>query len=68
MGRRHHDRRTGPGPGARSSTSPSRTNLAEGKTLVFIHGFNIRYDYIQAPEGVDVVMVAPEGPGPRRPS
>ena len=40
-----------------------KDNLAEGKTLVFIHGFNIRYDYIQAPEGVDVVMVAPKGPG-----
>src|SRR5699024_381797 len=40
-----------------------KDNLAEGKTLVFIHGFNIRYDYVQAPEGVDVVMVAPKGPG-----
>ncbi|RAD50880.1 ketol-acid reductoisomerase, partial [Burkholderia multivorans] len=31
--------------------------------LVFIHGFNIRYGYIKAPEGVDVVMIAPKGPG-----
>jgi ketol-acid reductoisomerase len=38
-------------------------NLAEGKTLVFGHGFNIRFGYIQAPEGVDVIMVAPKGPG-----
>ncbi len=37
--------------------------LAEGKTLVFGHGFNIRFGYIQAPEGVDVIMVAPKGPG-----
>ena len=37
--------------------------LAPGDTLVFIHGFNIRYDYIKAPEGVDVIMVAPKGPG-----
>ncbi|RAC09790.1 ketol-acid reductoisomerase, partial [Burkholderia multivorans] len=34
-----------------------------GKALVFIHGFNIRYGYIKAPEGVDVVMIAPKGPG-----
>lgn len=37
--------------------------LAEGKTLVFSHGFNIRFDYIEAPQGVDVIMVAPKGPG-----
>src|SRR5699024_11314815 len=40
-----------------------KDNLTAGKTLVFIHGFNIRFGYIQAPEGVDVVMVAPKGPG-----
>ncbi|HHX47664.1 MAG TPA: NAD(P)-binding domain-containing protein, partial [Brevibacterium sp.] len=40
-----------------------KDQLAPGKTLVFIHGFNIRYDYIKAPEGVDVIMVAPKGPG-----
>ena len=38
-------------------------NLAEGKALVFGHGFNIRFGYIEAPAGVDVVMVAPKGPG-----
>ena len=38
-------------------------NIAAGDTLVFCHGFNIRYDYIQAPEGVDVVLVAPKAPG-----
>ncbi|WP_022881168.1 ketol-acid reductoisomerase [Gryllotalpicola ginsengisoli] len=37
--------------------------LTEGKALLFGHGFNIRFGYIQAPEGVDVVMVAPKGPG-----
>jgi ketol-acid reductoisomerase len=37
--------------------------LAAGDTLVFGHGFNIRFGYIQAPEGVDVVMIAPKGPG-----
>ena len=30
---------------------------------MFGHGFNIRFGYIEAPEGVDVVMVAPKGPG-----
>ena len=38
-------------------------NLADGKALVFGHGFNIRFGYIEAPAGVDVVMVAPKGPG-----
>ena len=37
--------------------------LAEGDTLVFGHGFNIRFGYITPPEGVDVFMVAPKGPG-----
>jgi ketol-acid reductoisomerase len=37
--------------------------LAEGKALVFGHGFNIRFGYIEAPTGVDVVLVAPKGPG-----
>jgi ketol-acid reductoisomerase len=38
-------------------------NLADGTALVFGHGFNIRFGYIAAPEGVDVVLVAPKGPG-----
>lgn len=38
-------------------------NLAPGKTLAFAHGFNIRFGYIQAPEGVDVILVAPKAPG-----
>ncbi len=38
-------------------------NLKEGATLVFGHGFNIRYGYITPPSGVDVIMVAPKGPG-----
>lgn len=37
--------------------------LTPGKTLAFAHGFNIRFGYITAPEGVDVIMVAPKGPG-----
>ena len=38
-------------------------NLEAGNTLIFGHGFNIRFGYIQAPEGVDVALVAPKGPG-----
>nr|WP_168626519.1 ketol-acid reductoisomerase [Cryobacterium sp. BB307] len=40
-----------------------RDNLEAGNALVFGHGFNIRFGYIEAPEGVDVIMVAPKGPG-----
>ncbi|MGK2853366.1 MAG: ketol-acid reductoisomerase [Microbacteriaceae bacterium] len=40
-----------------------KDNLADGKAIVFGHGFNIRFGYIEAPEGVDVFMVAPKGPG-----
>jgi ketol-acid reductoisomerase len=38
-------------------------NLVEGDALFFGHGFNIRFDYIKPPAGVDVCMVAPKGPG-----
>jgi ketol-acid reductoisomerase len=38
-------------------------NLKGGDALFFGHGFNIRFGYITAPEGVDVAMVAPKGPG-----
>ncbi len=37
--------------------------LQPGDALFFAHGFNIRFGYIKAPEGVDVCMVAPKGPG-----
>ncbi len=38
-------------------------NLADGKALVFGHGFNIRFGFIEPPAGVDVILVAPKGPG-----
>jgi ketol-acid reductoisomerase len=38
-------------------------NLVAGDALFFGHGFNIRFGYINPPEGVDVCMVAPKGPG-----
>ncbi|MEP9381312.1 ketol-acid reductoisomerase [Nocardioides sp. KR10-350] len=38
-------------------------HVTPGKALGFGHGFNIRFGYITPPEGVDVFMVAPKGPG-----
>ncbi len=40
-----------------------RANLRPGNLLLFAHGFTIRFGQIQPPEGVDVGMVAPKGPG-----
>jgi ketol-acid reductoisomerase len=40
-------------------------NLTDGKTLMFAHGFNIRFGTIQPPAGVDVSMIAPKSPGHR---
>lgn len=37
--------------------------LTAGKTLVFSHGFNIHYVQIVPPANVDVIMIAPKGPG-----
>ena len=38
-------------------------HLGPGHTLLFAHGFNIHYGEIMAPDGVDVIMVAPKSPG-----
>ena len=38
-------------------------NLTAGKTLAFAHGFNIHFAQIVPPADVDVVMIAPKGPG-----
>ncbi len=38
-------------------------SMTEGKVLAFAHGFNIHFGQIEAPAGVDVVMIAPKGPG-----
>jgi ketol-acid reductoisomerase len=46
----------------RESIAP---NLKPGKTLMFGHGFNIRYGQITPPPDVDVSMVAPKSPGHR---
>lgn len=38
-------------------------NLDRGNSLAFAHGFNIHFEQIAPPEGVDVWMIAPKGPG-----
>jgi len=40
-------------------------HLSSRDTLMFAHGFNIHYGQIEAPEGVDVSMIAPKAPGHR---
>lgn len=37
--------------------------LTKGKYLAFAHGFNIHFGQIKPPEGVNVIMIAPKGPG-----
>ncbi|HEY3486234.1 MAG TPA: ketol-acid reductoisomerase [Ilumatobacteraceae bacterium] len=38
-------------------------HMTPGKALAFAHGFNVRFGRISPPEGVDVIMIAPKGPG-----
>jgi ketol-acid reductoisomerase len=40
-------------------------HMTPGKALAFAHGFNVRFGRIAPPKGVDVIMVAPKGPGHR---
>ena len=40
-----------------------KPNMRAGQYLMFSHGFNIHYKKIVAPDGVNVIMVAPKGPG-----
>ena len=37
--------------------------MTEGKTLAYAHGFNIHFQVVQPPKNVDVIMIAPKGPG-----
>ena len=43
--------------------SEIQPNLSAGKCLMFSHGFNIHFGQIVPPENIDVIMVAPKGPG-----
>jgi ketol-acid reductoisomerase len=38
-------------------------NLSKGKTLLFSHGFSIHFKTVVPPKNVDVILVAPKGPG-----
>jgi len=40
-----------------------KPNLKSGAALAFAHGFNIHFEQIEPPENVDVIMIAPKGPG-----
>lgn len=40
-----------------------KNNLEPGNMLMFAHGFNVHFGLIEAPEGVDVAMIAPKAPG-----
>ena len=40
-----------------------KPNLKKGATLSFSHGFNIRFNQIEPPKDINVVMIAPKGPG-----
>ena len=57
---RHARARRGPERDLRGGDPPASDR---GKTLVFSHGFNIHFGQIVPPPDVDVVMVAPKGPG-----
>jgi len=46
-------------------TNEIAPHLTAGKTLMFAHGFSIRFEQIKPPAGVDVSMVAPKAPGHR---
>jgi len=48
------------GPVYREQIAP---HLEEGNALLFAHGFNIHFHQVQPPQGVDVFMIAPKGPG-----
>jgi ketol-acid reductoisomerase len=40
-----------------------RDHLKPGAAIAFAHGLNVHFGLIEAPEGVDVIMMAPKGPG-----
>lgn len=40
-----------------------RDNLSPGNIIMCSHGFNVHFGQVEAPEGVDTLLVAPKGPG-----
>ncbi|HEY3921426.1 MAG TPA: NAD(P)-binding domain-containing protein, partial [Gaiellaceae bacterium] len=51
------------GPQAQVYSDEVAPNLAPGAALLFAHGFSVHFGRIELPEGHDVIMVAPKGPG-----
>lgn len=48
---------------AKIYTNDIEPNLTKGKCLLFTHGLAVHFGLIKVPEGIDVIMVAPKGPG-----
>jgi ketol-acid reductoisomerase len=46
-------------------TNELAPHMKKGKTLMFAHGFNIHFGFIQPPADIDVTMIAPKAPGHR---
>ena len=59
-----HDPRAGPGPG-QDLRGVRQGRPSAGKTLLFAHGFAVRFGFVSPPKDVNVVMVAPKAPGHR---
>ncbi|HEY4346618.1 MAG TPA: ketol-acid reductoisomerase [Gaiellaceae bacterium] len=51
------------GPQAALFAEEVAPNLEPGAALLFAHGFSVHYGRVPLPEGIDVIMVAPKGPG-----
>ena len=62
-GEHHHDADPGRACRLTSTRTLSSPNLKPGNVLAFAHGFNIHFKQIVPPADVDVIMVAPKGPG-----
>jgi ketol-acid reductoisomerase len=50
-------------PMARIFSESVKPNLKAGQAVLFSHGFNVHYGFVQAPPDVDVILVAPKGQG-----
>ena len=57
----HRGRPTSPSPSVYEKDI--KPNLTKGKTLLFSHGFAIHFKTVKPPKNIDVIMVAPKGPG-----
>jgi ketol-acid reductoisomerase len=51
------------GPQAGLFADEIAPNLSPGAAVLFAHGFSVHYGRITPPEGIDIIMVAPKGPG-----